>query len=130
MSKIQEFCKLVKKIGYFFLSTADTVGNPHLAIARRIDEKTTGKVSVTSWFCLQSMKNLKDNKKAVLSVWDEEQDNGIQLRGESELVEEIRYAGGFSKNLEHDNPYPKVQWHTIINVTGHTRFSHAHLFDE
>jgi hypothetical protein len=110
---------LAKKVGYVFVATADATGLPHVAAAGKIrltpDE---GRVAVEAWFCPRTVANLQSNQHTALIIWDPDPsiDNGYQLLGETEKVEDIAIMNGYGPGLEDKSALPQVERRLLIRV--------------
>ncbi len=79
---------LGKKIGHILVATDDTEGLPHVAAAAQMDVKSEDEVEVSEWFCPGTVANVEANPRVAILVWDAKRDNGYQLLGTVEKVEE------------------------------------------
>ena len=90
-----------------FLATADADGIPHVAVVQGLLDATDAMVTVTHWFCPQTISNLSVNRHVSLIVWDGENDEGYQLIGVSETIVDSGMLDGFLP-LEAQTPLPQV----------------------
>jgi hypothetical protein len=108
---------LAKKVGYVFVATAHATGLPHVAAAGKIrltpDE---GRVAVEAWFCPGTVANLQSNQHTALVIWDPNIDNGYQLLGETEKVEDTAIMNGYGPGLEDKSALPQVERRLLIRV--------------
>jgi len=77
------------------IGTADQEGVPHLAMEsgiRWVREKT---VEFESWFCLTTIKNMKENPKVAIAVFDPNTRKGYQLMGQIESIHEGAIMDGY-----------------------------------
>lgn len=100
---------LARKVGHAFLATADSKGAPHIAVAGTLSVDTDGSVSLEDWFCPGTMKNLDINRRAAVVVWDGAVDEGYQIGGLVEKIEEIAMMDGYSPSEEKLPPMPQVE---------------------
>jgi len=108
---------LAKNVGHVFVATADATGLPHVAAAGKItlipDE---GRVAVEAWFCPGTVANLQANQHTALVIWDPNMDNGYQLLGETEKVEDIAIVNGYAPGLDDKSTLPQVERRLLIRV--------------
>jgi len=108
---------LAKNVGHVFVATADAAGLPHVAAAGKITlTPDEGRVAVESWFCPGTVANLQSNQHTTLIIWDPNIDNGYQLLGETEKVEDIAIMNGYAFGLEDRSALPQVERRLLIRV--------------
>ena len=117
--------QLAKKIEHIFVATADSSGIPHVAAANELSHDSEEHVSVAAWFCPGTLSNLLSNKQISLVVWDPADDQGFQLLGEVEQIEELAMLNGFAPEIEAQTPMPQVERKLHVRVDKVIRFSHA-----
>ena len=100
---------LARKVGHAFLATADSKGAPHIAVAGTLSVDAGGSVSLEDWFCPGTVKNLDINRRAAVVVWDGAVDEGYQIGGLVEKIEEIAMMDGYSPSEEKLPPMPQVE---------------------
>jgi hypothetical protein len=122
---------LAKKVGRVFVATADPKGLPHIAIAGRITLiSDDGRVAVEAWFCPGTVDNLLRNQKTALVIWDPSVDNGYQLLGETEKVEDTAIMDGYAPRSEDKPPLPQVERRLLIRVDKIIGFKHSPHTDQ
>jgi len=122
---------LAEKLGHLFVATADPSGLPHVAASHEatlIRNETL--LSVEAWFCPGTMANLKVNRHIVLVVWDPKTDEGYQILGEAEKIEDVLMMDGYAPEVEGTRTLPQVERRLVIQVDRILRFSHAPHADE
>lgn len=122
---IKKAVTLGKKIGYCFLTTADDRGVAHLTVAAKIDINPDNKLSIASWFCLQTVENLEKNPSIGVIVWNKETDIGYQLLGQKESLREVAVLNGYAPKLEKNEHLPQVEREIVINVENVFEFKQA-----
>jgi hypothetical protein len=108
---------LAEKGAYLFVTTSASDGYPHVAPAARLylfpDEE---RVAADAWFCPGTLENLQGNKKIDLVVWDATLDNGYQLLGKCQGVEDIAILNGFDAAVPEKTGLPQVERRIQIRV--------------
>lgn len=115
MAKLEKAVSLAKKVGYVFIATANAEGISHIAAAGKMELSGKGCVSVTEWFCSQTVANLQENKCTSIVVWDPASDNGYQLLGQLEKVEDSGILDGYVPNEEKLH-LPQVERKLLIKI--------------
>jgi len=101
---------LARKGGHLFVATADRQGYPHVAPAARMNviaEKE--KVEIEAWFCPVTLQNLERNQRVDLVVWDPGLNEGYQVLGRNESVEEIAILDGYDASAVENFRVPQVE---------------------
>jgi hypothetical protein len=107
---------LGQKLQQVLVATADSAGLPHVAVATGIVQVSEKRLAVSAWFCPGTLKNLEQNRLVSLVVWDPATDEGYQLLGEVEKLEEEAIMNGYSPELEKKGPVPQVKWKITVQV--------------
>ena len=97
---LREAVALAEKVGHIFVATSDARGLPHMAAAGRVAWKGPRRVAVEAWFCPGTLANLQGNSHISLVVWDSKADQGYQLLGEAEKVEDLAMLDGYAPSFE------------------------------
>ncbi|HSR11843.1 MAG TPA: pyridoxamine 5'-phosphate oxidase family protein, partial [Thermodesulfobacteriota bacterium] len=86
-----------RKVGHVFMATADPKGVPHVAPG---DNMTVGpgpaQVAIEAWFCPGTVANLDVNPSIAVIAWDAGEDQGFQVLGWAEKVEDIALLDGMA----------------------------------
>lgn len=108
---------LAEKGAFLFVTTAASKGYPHVAPAARLrlDPDKEG-VAIDAWFCPGTLENLKENKKVDLVVWDATLDEGYQLMGKCQGVEDLAVLNGYDASLPEKTGLPQVERRIQIRV--------------
>lgn len=122
---LQEAIKLARKLGHIFVATANGQGLPHVAAAGRMEIASGGLLAVTSWFCPETVVNLKENKYISLVIWERKTDAGFQLLGELDNIEELGILDGFAPEIETKEVLPQVQRQLLVRVNRIIEFKHG-----
>ncbi len=115
LEKLKKAVSLAKKMGYIFIATADGQNVAHIAAAGKVELSDKGCIAVTEWFCLQTVANLQENKYASVVVWDPVSDNGYQLLGQLEKIEDLSILDGYIPE-EAKLHLPQVERRLLIRV--------------
>jgi hypothetical protein len=107
---------LAKNVGHVFVATADVAGLPHVAAAGKIRLTPEGRVTVEAWFCPGTVANLQSNRHTALIIWDPNMDNGYQLLGETEKVEDTAMMNGYGPGVEDKSALPQVERRLFVRV--------------
>jgi hypothetical protein len=114
---VKKAVTLAKNVGHVFVATADSTGLPHVAAAGKIALIPDGeRVAVEAWFCPGTVANLQANRHTALVIWDPDADNGYQLLGETEKVEDTAIMNGYAPGLEDKSTLPQVKRRLLIRV--------------
>jgi hypothetical protein len=73
-------------------------------------------VAADAWFCPGTLENLQGNRKIDLVVWDATLDNGYQLLGKCQGVEDIAILNGFDAAVPEKTGLPQVERRIQIRV--------------
>jgi hypothetical protein len=123
--KIEEAVALGRRLQQMFVATADKKGLPHLAAAAEIDYVAGRQVAVAAWFCPGTIDNLQENRQISLVIWDPLLDEGYQLLGTVESIEDTAMLNGYPSLPEQDPPLPQAERKLIIRVDQILAFSQA-----
>lgn len=107
---------LASKVGYVYISTADSHGWPYVAVAGRLANVRENHVVLTEWFCPGTMNNLQVNPRIALVVWDASSDKGYQLLGELEEIKELGILDGYSPKVEARTNVPQVERQLLVHI--------------
>jgi hypothetical protein len=115
---------LAGKIRTIYVATAGSDGWPHLAAAGRIEQGPDDRIRVSAWFCAGTVLNLAGNPRISLVVWDPASDQGYQLVGEVEHMQELSMLNGYHP-AEEGRPVPQVERELLVRVRQVLRFTRA-----
>jgi hypothetical protein len=122
---------LANRQGHIFVATADGRGLPHVAAAGKMNLLPARKgVAVEAWFCPGTVANLGENRRTSLVIWDPRTDEGYQILGEVEEIEEVAMMDGIAPDMEDPGPLPQVDRRLSIRVDKILGFRHAPHTDE
>lgn len=116
---------MARRVGTVLVATADAEGRPHVAAAGAMSIYEANCVGVTAWFCPGTVRNLGANRNVTLVVWDRTADQGYQLLGQAEQVEELAYADGGPVKEELEHQIPQVERRVIVRVSEVLTFTQA-----
>jgi len=116
---------LAAKAGHAFLATADAEGGPHIAAAGSLSVDPDGYIDLEEWFCPGTLKNLDVNRRAAIVVWDADADEGYQICGHVERIEEIAMMDGYSPHENREPPMPQVEQRLKLRPERIARFRKA-----
>lgn len=116
---------LAQKLQHVFVATTDGKGLPHMAAAGKLALTPEGRVAVAAWFCPTTVANLQKNRRVSLVIWDPKVDNGYQLLGETEKVEDIAMMNGYAPGVDSQPPLPQVERQLLVRVDRIIDFKHA-----
>jgi hypothetical protein len=97
---LSEAIAMAQRLGHYFIATSDGRGQPHVAAANRLEGKPGGLVAVVGWFCPGTVENVDANRPVSLVVWEKQADEGFQILGDVEDVEEIAIMDGYIPQAE------------------------------
>lgn len=118
---VEQFAELARRVGHVTIATSDAQGVPHIASAKGV--ATRGEyVIVSEWFCPGTVANLQENHNVSIVAWDEKTDEGLQLIGLVEKVEDFAIMDG---HLPEAESLPQVQRRLTVAPERILRFSHV-----
>lgn len=123
--KLKKAVAMADALRHVFVATVGSEGFPHMAVAGKITLNSEGLLAVTSWFCPQTMLNLKENKNISLVVWDADSDIGFQLSGNLQDTEEVGILDGHDAKTESKEHFPQVQSQLLLRIDKVIEFKHA-----
>jgi hypothetical protein len=123
--RIRKAVTLGEETRHVFVATADARGLPHVAAAGRIELSSEGRVGVSAWFCPGTVLNVQQNRRIALVVWEAARDQGYQLLGEVEDLQETAFMDGYVPQLEKQPPPPQVERRLVVRVDKVLNFTHA-----
>lgn len=107
---------LSRKTGSVFIGTADGAGMPHIAAAGKMELAGKDKVAITEWFCPGTVANIQTNKHISVIVWDKDSDNGYQILGQIEQIQDLGVLDGYAPGSEPVHPLPQVEKQLLVRV--------------
>ncbi|MFB3890554.1 MAG: pyridoxamine 5'-phosphate oxidase family protein [Phycisphaerae bacterium] len=113
---------LAARVGHVLIATAGPDGSPHLATARRFEAAGDGLVAVREWFCPGTVENLQANSRISIVAWDPASDEGYQVLGRVEHVDDCAIMDGYAPGAP---SVPQVQKRLIIRPRRVLAFSQA-----
>lgn len=128
-ASLNEAMEMAKRIGYVFLTTADRTATPHLSIVQPISLDHQDRLKLMAWFCQYSLKNLQENSKVTVVVWDPVKDIGYQLLGTIDDMQEVAELDGYAVGLEEKKHFPQVEWKILVRVEHILNFQKAPHID-
>ena len=114
--KLKEIVHLAQKVGYIFIATANADGMPHMAAAGKLEPVAEDCVAVTEWFCPGTIANLYVNKYISIVIWAKDPDNGYQLLGRLDKINDLAILDGYAPKIERTHPVPQIEKQLIIKV--------------
>jgi len=122
---IERAVALAQELGHAFVATSNREGAPHLAAAASIEMISDDTLAVASWFCPATVNNLQENRNISIVAWNSESDEGVQVIGTVERIEEAAIMNGYAPEIESSKPSPQVERRLIVRVEKVIAFSHA-----
>ena len=116
---------LAKKVGAVFIATANVDGLPHLAAAGEMEKIGPENISISEWFCPGTVKNLRQNGRISVVVWEKEADMGYQLIGTLTDYKNVGILNGYAPGIEGQIPRPQLERRLCIHVQAVVDFSVA-----
>ncbi|HBG27944.1 MAG: hypothetical protein A2Y10_18275 [Planctomycetes bacterium GWF2_41_51] len=114
--KLKEIVHLAQKVGYVFIATANTDGMPHMAAAGKLEPAIKDCVAITEWCCPGTLANLYNNKYISIVIWAKDPDNGYQLLGRLNKINDLAILDGYAPKIERKHPVPQIEKQLIIKV--------------
>ena len=125
MKGIERAVALAEKLQHAFVGTSNRDGTPHIAAAASLTITEDENLAVASWFCPATVANLQENRNVSVVVWNPETDEGVQLVGTVERIEETAILDGYAPDIEKAQPSPQVERRLLVKVEKVIAFSHA-----
>jgi uncharacterized protein len=97
LGKVQELARKVKTV---YIATSNRKGIPHLAASEGLAFVGPDRIFFSAWFCRRTVENLRENPKLSLAMLDSETQEGYQLLGETERIEEGAILDGYAPDTE------------------------------
>ncbi len=113
---------LVGRTGNVLVATADEAGRPHVAAAGSIIAEGHERIAVREWFCPGTVEDLQANSRISIVAWDAASDEGYQVLGQVERVDDSATMDGYIPGAP---PVPQVQKRLIIRPQRVLAFSQA-----
>lgn len=126
---LEDAIQLAERTGFAIVATADGSGLPHVACARKVVLTGEREMAVTEWFCPGTVKNVEDNPRISLVVWDRAADRGYQLLGGVKRMDNMAMMDGYDKAQE-IAPLPQMERKLTIAIESVLAFSQAPHSDE
>lgn len=124
--KFREVAAFTEKAGPVFIATADAKGLPHIAAAGKLAFASSELLTVSGWFCPQTVTNLSQGNYGIAVVtWDAKTDSGFQLLGRLKEMRELGVLDGYAANVESRTALPQVHWELSVQVDKIIEFKHA-----
>lgn len=82
------------------VATSDAAGTPHLAAAKGLSVLDDEHLGFEDWFCMQTLKNLEENRRIAVSVLDPAFQKGYQLIGVVEKEVATEMLDGYAPEAE------------------------------
>ena len=120
---LKKVITFAENIEHFLIATVSRDGLPHIAAAGQMSLNRAGFVEVAAWFCPTTVANLQDNRGISVVVWDQIKDQGYQLLGTAEKVEDIAMLNGYTPKLDENVSLPQVERKLIVRVNQILDFS-------
>ena len=120
---LAEAVELARHVGHVVVATADPEGRPHLASAGIVEGPEGDGVAVSDWFCPKTVRNVRDNKQVSLVVWNAPNDEGFQLLGVVDEMEDVAMLDGYVPEVESGQALPQVERRLRVRVQEVLRFS-------
>ena len=89
--RLAEAVDLAGLVGHVFIATSDLSGKPHLGAARRL---SLGAENRVVGLCPETLNNLKGNPYISLVVWDVAADQGFQILGKLQEMNDLEMLNG------------------------------------
>ena len=124
-----EIASLCKRVKTAYIASSSQSGEPHLAVADNLLIADDEHIVFSSWFCYQTIENLKDNPSVSLVMWDSKVNSGYQLLGNVEKIDDGAILNGFAPDKE-EAGFPQVESRLTIRIKKILRFNLGPHSDE
>ncbi|MBI5577749.1 MAG: pyridoxamine 5'-phosphate oxidase family protein [Deltaproteobacteria bacterium] len=128
--KLERAIELGKRVEHFFLALVGADGFPYVNSARQIEQVAENQLAIEEWICPLTVKQLSENPKMAVLIWDPAADDGYEILGEVLMFESQAFLNGFAPEVEEDAYLPQVKRKLIIRAERITAFSHALRCDD
>ncbi len=123
--RVETAIRLAQRLAHVLVATADGAGLPHVAAAGSVAQAPGGRLAVGAWFCPGTVENVAANPRIALVAWDPETDQGYQILGGVERIDELGMLDGYSPAEQAGPPLPQVERRLIVRVDKVLDFHHA-----
>ncbi len=114
-----------EKLQHIFITTASREGLAHVAAADGIRAGDEGFFHLTGWYCETTARNLEENRRISVVLWDPDTDVGYQVIGEVEEIREKATLEGFMPESDDTYSLPQVERELLVRVREVLLFCHA-----
>jgi hypothetical protein len=125
LTGLERAVALARELQHVFVGTSDRGGIPHIAAAANLEITPDRHLAVASWFCPGTVANVQENRNVSVVVWNPSTDEGLQILGTVERIEESAMMDGYAPELETGHPSPQVERRLVLKVGKVIAFSHA-----
>jgi hypothetical protein len=122
--------ELGSRLEHFFFAVVGADGFPYVNSARRLEQVADNQFAIEEWICPLTVKQLSENPKMAVLIWDPASDDGYEILGEVLMFESEAFLNGFAPEVEEDAYVPQVKRKLIIRAEKITAFSHALRCDD
>ena len=81
--KLERAIELGKRVEHFFVALVGADGFPYVNSARQIEQVAENQFAVEEWICPLTVKQLSENPKMAVLIWDPAADDGYEIKGEA-----------------------------------------------
>ena len=128
--KLERAIELGKRVEHFFLALVGADGFPYVNSARQLEQVADNQFAIEEWICPLTLRQLSENPKMAVLIWDPAADEGYEILGEVLMFEGQEFLNGFAPEVEEDAYLPQVKRKLIIRAEKITAFSHALRCDD
>jgi uncharacterized protein len=130
VDKLEQAIELSQRVGHFFIALLGTDGFPYVNSARQLEQIAQNQFAIEEWVCPLTVKQLSENPKMAVLIWDPSTDDGFEILGQVLMFESQSFLNGFAPEVEQDVHLPQVKRKLIIRAERITAFRHALRCDE
>lgn len=113
---------MLREIKYVFLATADSVGQPHIAIGEQVTVSGDSFLIFENWFCPTTLQNINSNTRVAVVAVLPGSDKGFQLLGEVVRSTNTAMLDGYDASITKPE-LPQVLTRFIVRVKVILEFS-------
>jgi hypothetical protein len=129
-NKLERAIKLGKRVEHFFVALVGLDGFPYVNSARQLEQVAYNQFAIEEWICPLTLKQLSENPKMAVLIWDPAADDGYEILGEVLMFESQAFLNGFAPEVEENAYLPQVKRRLIIRAEKITAFSHSLRCDD
>ncbi len=116
---------LGRKIERFLIAVNGAQGYPYITTARGIEQTGEDRLAIEEWFCPVTARDLSTRAETAILIWDPAADEGFEILGRVQRIEERDYLNGYAPGTENGDAPSQVRRRLSIRAAGIFAISHS-----